>query len=88
MADKLVGKVTHYYEKIGVAVISVQSALSVGDQIKIKAPAGSPRETDFTQAVSSMQVEHQSVTKAKKGDDIGLKVDQAVKDNDQVFLLA
>ncbi len=88
MADKLVGKVTHYYEKIGVAVIAVQSAFSVGDQIRIKAPAGSPRETDFTQGVSSMQVEHQSVTKAKKGDDIGLKVDQAVKDNDQVFLLA
>lgn len=87
MADKLVGKVTHYYDKIGVAVISVQSALNVGDQIKIKAPARSPRETDFTQTISSMQVEHQSVTKAKKGDDIGLKVDQAVKDGDQVFLL-
>lgn len=85
MADKLVGKITHYYDKIGVAVINVLAAIKVGDTIRIKAPENSPRETDFTQTVSSIQIEHQNVQAAKKGDDIGMKVDQAVKDGDEVY---
>lgn len=87
MADKLVGKITHYYDKIGVGVIAVQAPVKVGDTIRIKAPAKSKRETDFSQEISSMQVENQPIQKAKKGDDIGLKLDQAVKAGDEVFLV-
>lgn len=83
---QLVGKITHYYDKIGVAVVEVASPIKVGDTIRIKAPKGSPREADFTQTVSSMQIEHKQVQAAKKGDAIGMKVDQPVKDGDQVFL--
>jgi len=85
MADKLVGKITHYYDKIGVAVIKIQSPLKVGETIRIKAPGNSSRETDFTQEITSMQVEHQQVQTAKKGDDIGMKVDEPVKKGDQVY---
>lgn len=83
---KPVGKITHYYDKIGVAVVEVTSPIKVGDNIRIKAPEGSPREMDFTQVVDSMQIEHKQVQKADKGDAIGMKVDQPVKDGDQVFL--
>lgn len=76
MADVQIGKVTHYYDKIGVAVIDISKELSVGDTIKITGP-----DAEFTQQVSSMQMEHQSTQKATKGQAIGLKVDQPVKEH-------
>lgn len=78
--DVKVGKITHYYNKIGVAVISVLDKIEVGDKIKI-----SGHDKEFTQEVVSMQVEHLEIKKAKKGDDIGLKVDQEVKEGDDVY---
>ena len=80
LADVRVGKITHYYDKIGVAVIELEGALSDGDTIRI-----SGHGSEFTQPVASMQVEHENIKKAKKGDAIGLKVDQPVKDGDEVF---
>lgn len=80
MADVQVGKVTHYYNKIGVAIIDVSAPIKVGDTIKI-----SGHDKEFTQAVASMQIEHHKVQEAKKGDVIGLKVDQAVKEKDLVY---
>lgn len=84
--DKPVGKITHYYDKIGVAVVELADTIKVGNQIRIKAPESSTRETDFTQIVNSIQVEHKQVEIAKKGEAVGMKVDQPVKDGDQVYL--
>ncbi len=80
MADVKVGKVTHYYDKIGVAVVQLEAPLSVGDKIKITG-----HENEFSQAVSSMQYDHKDLQKAEKGKDIGLKVDQKVKEGDEVY---
>lgn len=80
MADTLVGKITHYYDKIGVAVVEVLAPIKVGDQIKI-----SGHNNEFTQQVSSMQIEHEQVSEAKKGQAIGMKVDQPVKEGDEVY---
>jgi len=80
MADFKVGKITHYYNKIGVAVVELSDTLTVGDLIKI---SGHGRE--FTQTVESMQIEHEQVKEAKKGQAIGLKVSQEVKEGDEVF---
>jgi len=80
MMDVKIGKIVHYYNKIGVAVLKLTKSLSAGDKIKI-----SGHDKEFTQKVSSMQIEHQQIKKAKKGDDIGLKVDQPVKENDEVY---
>lgn len=77
---KLIGKVTHYFSKIGVAVIELSDALGVGDTIRI---AGG--ETDFTQNVESIEVEHEKVEIAKAGDSIGLKVDQKVREGYKVY---
>lgn len=80
MAEVKVGKITHYYGKIGVAIVEVAVPIKVGDTIKI-----SGHDNEFTQVVASMQVEHQPVQEAKKGDLIGMKVDQPVKENDLVY---
>jgi putative protease len=81
MADFKVGKVTHYFDKIGVAVLELTGNLSVGDAIRIAKNDGN----DFTMTVQSMQVEHEQIQEAKKGDTVGLKVDQSVKEDDEVF---
>lgn len=78
--DKPCGKITHYYDKIGVAVIDLSQSLAVGDKIKI---TGNDKE--FTQEVLSMQMEHDSITKAQKGKTIGLKVDQPVNKHALVY---
>ncbi len=79
MADTKAGNITHYYDKIGVAVVDVLAPLKVGDKIKI---TGS---TEFEQEVGSMQIEHENIDKANKGDQIGMKLDQPVNEKDEVF---
>ncbi len=74
-----IGKVSHYFDKIQVAALKLKGALKVGDTVKI-----SGHGNEFTQVVSSMQVEHEVVQKAKKGDDVAIKVDQPVKEGDEV----
>lgn len=68
---KEVGKVTHYYSNIGVAIIELSGALAVGDIIKIGG---------LEQAVSSMESEHQAIQSAKNGDVVGIKVDGKVNE--------
>jgi len=61
-------------------VINVLSPLKVGDRIKI-----SGHDKEFEQEITSMQVEHQNIQAAKKGNDVGMKMDQPVKDGDEVY---
>ena len=75
-----VGRITHFFSKIDVAVIELKAALSVGDTIVIKGPT-----TDFEQRVDSMQIEHKNVQRAELGQSIGLKVMQRVRETDVVF---
>ncbi|MGC9049160.1 MAG: hypothetical protein ACP5IX_03005 [Patescibacteria group bacterium] len=78
--EKQIGKITHYFGKIGVAVLELSDELKVGDTIHIVGG-----ERDFTQTVGSMQIEHQNVESAGSGEAIGLKVDQPVKEGDTVY---
>jgi len=81
MEEKLIGKVTHYFTNIGVGVIEItKNTLKAGDTIHIKGAT-----TDFEQKVESIQVEHENVKQAKAGQAIGLKVEQAVRENDEVY---
>jgi putative protease len=78
--EELIGKITHYFGKIEVGIIELSKGLNAGDTIHIKGSA-----TDFEQEVESMQIEHESIKKAKKGDVIGLKVKEKVKEGDEVY---
>lgn len=73
---------THYYDKLGVAIIDLTAgSLKTGQQIKFK-----HGDEEFTQAVESLQVEHQPVEEVKAGDAFGLKVSQPTKPGTPVFL--
>jgi len=78
---KPVGKITHYYDHIGVAVVEPLAKIKAGGAVRIE-----DRGNVFTQKVDSMQIEHRQVTEVKKGEGFGLKVDQAVKAGALVYL--
>lgn len=83
MKEKLIGKITHYFDKISVAIVELSGVLKVGDKVHIKG-----HSTDFEQDISSIQIEHENIKKAKKGDAIGIKVDEKVRESDEVYLMA
>jgi len=81
MAEQLIGTVTHYFSKAGVAAIRITDGqLSVGDTIHVVG-----HTSDFTQTVESMQVEHAPVQVARAGDQVGLKVVDHAREHDKVY---
>ncbi len=79
-AEKPIGEITHYFSNIGVAVLKLSQSLVVGVTIRIHGST-----TDFEQMVDSMQIEHESIEKAKKGQEIGIKVKEKVREGDLVY---
>jgi hypothetical protein len=78
--DILVGHVTHYYNRIGVAVIELREELKIGDTILLLG-----HTTDFTQRVASMEIDHQRVLEVGAGQEVAIKVDEPVRKLDQVY---
>jgi translation initiation factor IF-2 len=84
MAEEEIGRVTHFFPKISVAVIEITAGrLKVGETIRIKG-----HTSDFTQTVESLQQEHQQVPEIAKGVSAGLKVKEHVREGDKVFLVS
>jgi translation elongation factor EF-1alpha len=83
MAKKKVGKITHFFSHISVAVVKLSGGLKKGDKILIEGST-----TSFEQKADSMQVEHKPVASAKKGQSIGLKVKDRVREGDDVYLVS
>jgi len=78
-----VGRITHYYTDLGVAVILLdQGGLQVGDRIQIKG-----HTTYFEQTIGSMEIDHQSVQWAQPGQTFGLKVVDHAREHDTVYRL-
>ncbi len=80
MAEMLVGRVTHYFSRIGVAALSLDAALGEGDEIHIVG-----HTTDLEGTVQSMEIEHRRVNQAGPGDDAAMKVAGKVRGGDLVF---
>lgn len=80
MDTKPIGTVTHYYDKAGVAVVKFAGAVSVGDKIKIV-----KGDHEFEQEVSSMQIEHEQVSSAKKGSEVAIKVVEPTKEGAAIY---
>lgn len=81
MAEEEIGRITHYYSKIRVAVVELtKGSIKVGDTIHIKG-----HTTDLTETIDSMQIEHEDIEEAKKGQAIGLKVADHVREHDTVY---
>lgn len=80
MEEKPIGKVTHFFGRISVAVLDLTESLKVGETIHIKG-----HTTDLTQKVESMQVEHKDIQEAKPGDQVAIKVTGRVHEHDVVY---
>lgn len=78
--EDIVGVVTHYFPKVRAAVIKLKAPLAIGGVVKIKG-----HTTDFTQNVTSLQIDHVPVNQTKKGQEIGLLVDSRVRQHDIVY---
>ena len=82
MTGVRVGEVTHYYDRISVAVIQLSGKLSIGDNVHFLGHG-----SDFIQEITSMQIEHEAIESADKGQEIAAKVIKPVKSHTSVFLL-
>ena len=81
MKEDYIGFVSNYFSKISVAAIEMtEGTLSVGDKIHFLG-----HTTEYETTVHSMQIEHKSVTKVKKGDSVGVKVPEKVREGDKVY---
>jgi len=78
---KFVGEITHYFPKAGAAVIKLEKPLKVGDKVKIVGG----KAGEFEQAVSSIQIDRQPIEEGKAGDEVGVAVDQPVKEGYKVY---
>lgn len=78
--EKEIGKIVHWYDKIGVAVIKLSGKLSVGDRIKVKR-----HDSEFEETVSSMQLDHENISSGKKGQEVAVKLSNEGHDNAMVF---
>jgi len=76
-----VGKVIHWYDKIGVAVVKLGKGLKVGDSIKVK-----HGDSEFGDEVSSIQLNHEPIKSGKKGDEVAIKLSQKASVGSEIHL--
>lgn len=75
-----IGEVTHYYNHLEVAIVKFNKPVSVGTRVRFKGAT-----TDFEETIASMQYDHKPVNKAKKGQEVGIKVKERVRQGDKVY---
>lgn len=80
MQKQEIGKVTHYFSKVGVGLVVLSAPLKVGDRISIEGA-----HTNFEQTVESIRIEQDSLTEAAAGQKVGIKVQDRVREHDTVY---
>jgi len=78
--EGLAGKVTHIYRKIGVVIVKLSDSVSVGDMLRFEG-----KNRDFEEEISSMQINHEDISSAKKGDEVGMKISGHASEGDKVY---
>ncbi len=78
--EERIGHVTHFYNRIRVAVLELTSELKVGDVVRFLG-----RTTDFTQGVESLEIEHRKVESVGPGQEVALKVIDRVRRGDAIL---
>ena len=79
--EKPVGRVAHFYNHIGVAIVRFNRGIRAGTELSFRGAT-----TDFSEAPKSMQVNHKPVAAAPKGKQVGVKVKKRVREGDLVYL--
>jgi hypothetical protein len=85
MGDEYVhiGVVTHYFDRIRVAVVLLDNELYLDDWILIYGP-----RTELQQQVISMQINREAIDQGLPGEEVAIKVDDLVREGDDVYLLS
>jgi len=78
--EKEIGVITHWFDKINVAVIKLKSSVKNGDTIKIK-----KGDTEFEETIDSMQIDHKNVSSAKKGEEVAIKLSEKTKEGAIIY---
>ncbi len=82
MAEKKIGTITHFFDNISVGIIKLEGDIKIGDRVKFQGAT-----TNFEQEITSMQYEHENIESAKKGQEVGVKTNEKVREGDDVYLL-
>ncbi len=80
MEQKPIGNVSHYYDHLGVAIVKFNREVKIDEAVHFKGA-----HTDFVQTINAIQFDHQDIKSAKKGQDVGIKVDQKTREGDKVY---
>ena len=80
--EKKIGTITHFYPKISVGIVKLDNKLKVDSKVRFKG-----NTTDFEQDVSEMQFEHKGIEFGSKGQEVGVKVIEQVREGDEVLLV-
>jgi len=80
MEKKPIGKITHYYGHLGVAIVKFNCNVKKGEEVHFRGA-----HTDFTQEIESIQYDHEDIEVAKKGQDVGIKVKEKVREGDEIY---
>ena len=81
MPEELIGTVIHFFKGPSVAMVHLTAGeLAVGDRVHIHG-----HTTEFTSAITSMQVNHQPVERAQAGAEVAIQVSDRARPKDQVF---
>lgn len=81
-ASEPIGVVIHFFTKLGVAIVKFNTKVSLGAKLHFRGAT-----TDFKEVIKSMQYNHQPIKEAKKGQEVGIKVNEKVREGDEVFLV-
>ena len=82
MAEKKIGTITHYFDHLKVGIIKASSSFKVGEKVHFKG-----HTTDFEQEIKEIQLDHASIMEVKKGQEVGIKVKEQVREGDKVLSL-
>ena len=82
VSETCIGTVTHYFDKIGVAVLALTDPIHIGDKIRIRG-----NDTEFDQEVTSLQVDHEAVDTGQVGTEVAMQVTQSVRRGCQIYKL-
>jgi hypothetical protein len=80
---KRIGSVSHYYNRIGVAVLELDAPLKMGDRLLFLG-----HTSEFTQPVGSMEIDHRKIQEVGAGAEVAVKVIRRVRRGDQVFRIS
>ncbi len=78
--EKHIGKVTHYYSHLSVAVLNLTDEIRLGDEIHVTG-----RITDLVMHVASLEVDHRKIESGGIGMEVALKVDDVVREGDKIY---